>query len=423
MSTILCNYCGTLNSLSNTICRSCGLALCDEIFDDDDVYVSYENYSGNQNSTSAITSSVYGIEIDGHDFEAAKNSLKQILNCTKTKPQLTQVKTSGGLFDLFSHNVTGEELNNLTAQIEDLLIQLNSFDINALNQVGKIYDIIERLDKDYIQKIVRTLERAEKASQEAKEAGVDAQKALKDTTKTVNDLAATQKTLQTAQNNLHDANKRIDATVAKLEKTILALSKFKSEIDKIQHLKDIDKLWIDYQSSKKTISDINQRIQGITEKLERYSRTIETLLQWKNTLENLEHLLAIDDLWNDCVELKQEILSWQQSCDEMTETLHAQEHSIQALTVYTNELKQYEHLNDIDDIWNNTAKTKEQLKQTELTISNQQTQIDELKAALSQAQSVNNQKMSISKKLTIAYALSGASLCIALVELVLLFLR
>lgn len=423
MQSIICDNCGTLNPFPNLVCQSCKLPLCGEVIDDADTYSSDENNMENSYSPLAISSSVYGVEIDGRKFEEAKNKLKAILARTKTNPELSKVNTSGGLFNLFPHNVTGEELNELTTQIQGYLIGLNSFDIDIVDQIGELYQTIDALDKDYIRKIVISLECAEKASQEAKEAEIDAQKALKETNRTVNNLAATQKSLQKAQSDLRNANERIDATVTQLGKTILVLSKFKSEIDKIQHLEDLDNLWSDYQSSKKTISEINQNIHSIAEKLEQYSNNIDTLLQWKNSLDSLNHITEIDELWNDCVELKQHILSGQQSIDKMTEMLNAQEQTIQTLSAYINEMKQHEHLKDIDDVWKKHTETGEKLKQTELTISSQQDQIDELKTAISDIQCENKEKMSLAKKLTIAYALSGASLCIALVELVLLLLR
>lgn len=258
----------------------------EDLTDNDDT----DNSHGGSESVPAlppVSSSVYGVQIDGRNFEEAKNNLKDILERTKTNPELSRVKTSGGLFNLFPHNVTGDELNELTVQIQDYLISLNEFNGDIINRIGELYQTLDFLDNDYIQKIVISLQCAEKASQEAKDAGIDAQKALEETNKAVNDLAATQKSLQNAQKTLRDTNRKIDKTVSQLEKTILVLSRFKSDIDKIQHLKDLDLLWSEYQGSKESIDKL-------TEKLNVQEQTTQTLSNY------------FDDVWKKHTEVEEE---------------------------------------------------------------------------------------------------------------------
>lgn len=294
-----------------------------------------------------VSSCAFGVEIDGRNFEVAKKKLKCLLDSATTYSGLPQVKTSGGLFNWFPHNVTGDELNELTAKIQEYILKLNDRDGDIVSQMGELYQTIDVLDKDYIQRMVISLQCAEKASQEAKDAGIDAQKALKETNKAVSDLAATQKSLQTAQSSLRDTNKKLDKNITQLEETIRVLSSFKSNIDKIQHLKDLDKLWSDYQSSKESIDRMNERLSA----LEQMNQKID------------------------------------------------------------------------DDTFEKGAETKKKIRQQKTIVSVRPNHIDELNAALSETQCKSNHRMSIGKKLSIAFALSGASLCIALVELVLLLLR
>ncbi len=355
---LFCKACGAINPSSNNSCCVCGLPL----------HTMYGKVS-DTSEWSPVSATVYGVEINTTDFEKAKDELIDIYARTETNPQLNKVATSGGLFNWFDHTVTGEEMNNLTAQIQKYLISLNSFDGDIIDQIGKIYNTFDTLDKKYIQKIVVTLQCAEKASNEAKKAGVDALKALKETKKTVTDLSNTQKSLQSAQTNLRNTNERIDKTVNQLGKTIQALSNFKSKVDEVQHIKDIDRLWEDYQSSKTFISELDRKTQSIRDKLEKYSQEIENLLQWKNTLEEFDHIMDIDEIWNKCVE----------------------------------------------------AET--QLSNAELTISSQQNEINTLKAELSEIQHENATKMPVNQKLAVAFALDGVSLFTALTALILLFLR
>ena len=64
--------------------------------------------------------------IDTHNFEKAKDSLKKYSDQTNTRISISRVSNKG--FMNISHNVKGEELNNIISEIQTELI-----DINKLN--------------------------------------------------------------------------------------------------------------------------------------------------------------------------------------------------------------------------------------------------------------------------------------------------
>lgn len=186
--------------------------------------------------------------IKEHDFQAAKNSLKKYAAKNSSELSLPSVPSSGGLFNLGDHKVTGDELNNVTSRIQGYFIDINKLTQGLIGEFGQVYKAFESLDKDYISGIVGSIKAAEKVS-------IDEQK----------DRA------------------EIKKIVARLDKSVEVLKKFKEDIDKLKHITDVDKAW-ELISAQNKISD--------------------SLVAYKNELSNLKHLMDADDVWQEVETLK-----------------------------------------------------------------------------------------------------------------------
>ena len=143
--------------------------------------------------------------ISKHNFDKYKNDLKKFSEQENSDFQITTVDTSTLMF--FDHKVTGKELNRITSQVVNHLIDLNKRQIEITKEFRVIYDAFESLDKDYISGIIASLKSAEKAYDET-------QKAQKD----------------------------IQRTMYVQEKIIEGLENFKNRLDSKTHLEDIDRL-------------------------------------------------------------------------------------------------------------------------------------------------------------------------------------
>lgn len=215
------------------------------------------------------------LTIQTHNFNIAKKKLKEFSEKVPSNLYLQTVATNGGWFNLFDHNVTGDELNNLTTQIQNHLITINNLHNESIKEFGQVYEALEALDKDYIQAIILSIKAAEKASNQAKEIA-----------------------LKTEKNSL-DIVKTIDVQ----EQTINVLKQFKEQIDKYKQLKNIDVIWSDFQVFKKDIKSINNEIENVVKTIEVQKQTINDLKQFK------EQLKSIDQIWSVCQTLKKDIKS------------------------------------------------------------------------------------------------------------------
>ena len=97
------------------------------------------------------------MEINKHNFEESKNRLKEFSEQIQKDLNLKKVEEKGELFgikiDLLDRNVTGKELNELTSQIQEYLIESNNDHIKIRKEFGEIYNTFESLDRDYMNKI------------------------------------------------------------------------------------------------------------------------------------------------------------------------------------------------------------------------------------------------------------------------------
>lgn len=164
--------------------------------------------------------------ISKHNFDKYKNDLKKFSEQENSDFRISTVDTSTLMF--FDHKVTGKELNRITSQVVNHLIDLNKRQIEITKEFRVIYDAFESLDKDYISGIIASLKSAEKAYDET-------QKAQKD----------------------------IQRTMYVQEKIIEGLENFKNRLDSKTHLEDIDDMWENTQQIAATMNYLNVKITNL----------------------------------------------------------------------------------------------------------------------------------------------------------------
>ena len=88
-----------------------------------------------------------------HNFTNAIQQINKFSKMATKDIEITPVQTEGTWFSFNNHNVTGTELNEVTAEIQEYLIELNNLQIKFVREFGKIYEAFNYLDKDYIDAI------------------------------------------------------------------------------------------------------------------------------------------------------------------------------------------------------------------------------------------------------------------------------
>ena len=137
--------------------------------------------------------------IKHHDFENAKKEIKRFSEQTTTDLDLKRVNDSKGVGEFFgdfflcqgiglNHKVTGEELNELTSQIQSHLHSINSTQIKLIKEFSQVYSALEALDKDYIQAILVSIKATEETSQSIQKTQGQIKKMVENQIKTLEEL-------------------------------------------------------------------------------------------------------------------------------------------------------------------------------------------------------------------------------------------
>ncbi|MBS0686175.1 hypothetical protein [Streptococcus suis] len=110
-----------------------------------------------------------------HDFENAKNEIKIFSEQTLMDLDIRRVKNKKDGVEVFGdlllgrgfnldHVVTGDELNDLTSQIQKNFYNINNTLIKLIKEFGQVYSALEALDRDYIQAIILSIKATEETS-------------------------------------------------------------------------------------------------------------------------------------------------------------------------------------------------------------------------------------------------------------------
>lgn len=311
------------------------------------------------------------LDVQYHNFEEAKNNIKIFSEETSTDLNLKKVddnKDLGEWFEEFflgggigiEHKVTGEELNKLTVQIQSHLTNINNTQISIIQEFGQVYKALESLDKDYIEDIVVSIKTTEETSKR---------------------IESTQCQIK----QIVDGQKR----------TLEVLRNFKKKLDTYDHLYDIDEMWKDYQSWSKKLSDLSDKIENVILNVKLNSHKIDNIDGFFINLRN-----KVTALNND---------------------LEQQNQQLKQVVDFKETLENLDHIRDIDNIWsictNNSIQINELKKQNEMNNSL-------LSNALKEIEEKNNEAMhSISTKLKYAYIMISGSLGLALIELIIILLK
>ena len=270
-------------------------------------------------------------QIDKHNFEIAKQSIKSFAENLPADPKLKRVEQDVGPFGCLNHTVTGKELNELTSQIQDCLVSSNQNIRKTIQEFKAIYDTLEYLDKDYLAGIVASVQAAEAASEATKRNTEDIQKNLDALTKLVRKLKDFK---QQTEENIISLLTQIDAVAKNLN----------------ARSNDIDSVRIHVRDLKDSINKANKKLSDVKSEIDKSLNSLEkNFLQCNGFIDKLrkqEHLHEIDLLWLSNQNLQMKV---EKNDDEF------------ATFVAKNAEMFSEVRQNLDKLWNNHQKNDDQL--------------------------------------------------------------
>lgn len=292
------------------------------------------------------------IAIKRHSFDLAKNRLKEFSEKTEAELKIDNVRTDGGFLGLGDHKVTGYELNRRLDTIQEHFIAVNTTSNKVIKEFREIYNTLDVLDKDYLTSIVANVKAIEKTS---------------------NDVRVQQRTLKQHNEKLANQQSKLDAHQAEIEKNVANISKivtalkvFKEKLEVYKHLTDIDKIWNDCKT-------IQNEIRVVSDSITKFSKKATEDIATAN---NKNKALS-DQVNRDILILRNESKSFKEFFSDLSEKLEStanlldnQIPVIKEAASFTKQLKNVAHLDDVDSMWDEINKTKENFVTVENSLQN-----------------------------------------------------
>lgn len=322
------------------------------------------------------------IVIKKHNFELAKNRLKEFSEKKEAELAIDSVRTDGGFLGLGDHKVTGYEFNNRIETIQNYLIDINSTNNKTIKEFREIYNALDALDKDYMTSIVASVKAIEKTSND-----VRIQQGM---------LSQHNSKLQEQQNKLDSHQGEIDKIVDNIKKTVSALKSFKEKLDGFKHLTDIDKIWSDYktihneiqaisENSQESAATIKNALTNAENKIEDLSKQsgilikkLESISAFTNELEQITHLQDVDEMWESLSLIHDSVQHIRGEFESIKEAVAKHQTDINILLEFMEKLSGLAHLMDVDDIWKQTEDHQLRINELAKTEKKHTDKLDEL---------------------------------------------
>jgi tetratricopeptide (TPR) repeat protein len=183
-------------------------------------------------------------------------------------------------------------------------------------------------------------------------------------------------------------------------------------------------LCAEVEGIKRVSSGVEAAQNDIARTIEIQKKTINALKQFKEKIESYEHLVDIDKIWNEYQELQEEMGYILNAIGNVTETVNENTNELQSLQKFKKQIEEIKHLKNVDEIWDKCNDFEMSILSYDDAINANQQQIETLQNTIQEIQKRNeeNNKL-ISKKFKAVYALAGGSLGFAIIELILILMR
>ena len=204
----------------------------------------------------------FEINISQHDFDEAKEHLKEFAEQSQDELYFDKVKTHDDFFgfEFAEHGVNGREFNTLVEQTQNYISKFYDNQQKLIEEFGQVYKALEALDKDYIQAILSSVAAIE----------ITNKKILKEQArieKTIENQKATLVALKQFKEKFNEDNKKdlieeheerlskLDDRIVSIENTVSALP-----LEPVSHIAEIDELRKELKESKQQIQFISNRL-------------------------------------------------------------------------------------------------------------------------------------------------------------------
>lgn len=224
----------------------------------------------------------------------------------------------------------------------------------------------------------------------------------------------------------------VSSTISRINNNITLLQQFNTKLEALKHLGDIDTIWQNVQGHEANLVELHKQlddfIEQVNQKTARINNDVHDLQQFRSKLEALKYLGDIDTIWQDVQdhtadlsELHSQINDFIEKVNQTTSRINA---DINQLKQFQTKIEALKHIGDVDSIWQDVQDHAADLSELHSQINNfiEQTHSteEEIKTRIHLLEEANiAEHLILKKKLKISYIIGGIAVAISLVHIAL----
>lgn len=242
-------------------------------------------------------------------------------------------------------------LQNFKNQLEENTEHLNDIDV--------IWDATQQLDNDVKVLEKSLLEKVKKINENIKtlmnlKSNLDKLKHIKDVDSMHKDLLDMRQKFEQEKQN---STGRMDTISGEIQQ----LQQFKEVVEGIEHLKDVDNIYADLSNLQEGVVEDKKKQKELISAIQ---TNVKELAAFRIELEKLEHLHDIDDIHTKVENLQKAI---SEEKNRITKELSSIQTDIKGLNEYRQAMEEIVHLTDVDALWESNEHLKHSVDELDKT--------------------------------------------------------
>ncbi len=242
-------------------------------------------------------------------------------------------------------------LQNFKNQLEENTEHLNDIDV--------IWDATQQLDNDVKVLEKSLLEKVKKINENIKtlmnlKSNLDKLKHIKDVDSMHKDLLDMRQKFEQEKQN---STGRMDTISGEIQQ----LQQFKEVVEGIEHLKDVDNIYDDLSNLQEGVVEDKKKQKELISAIQ---TNVKELAAFRIELEKLEHLHDIDDIHTKVENLQKAI---SEEKNRITKELSSIQTDIKGLKEYRQAMEEIVHLTDVDALWESNEHLKHSVDELDKT--------------------------------------------------------
>lgn len=212
-----------------------------------------------------------------------------------------------------------------------------------------------------------------------------------------------------------------------LDKKMSTLEQLKTRIEKTRHFNDIDSMWGTIKSQGEEIGSFSKKLEELSAQL---TEKINDMFAFKEEIEKVEHIKDIDLIWENTKNLQEEVSKLSDNLEKRIEKVEIRFESISryeevreridkelsGVNDFISGIQLIEHFNDIDAEWEFSHGLIKNIEATDNKVFTVEKNIQEYRERLQKAEDENVQ---LKSKINMVYIVTGGSIVLSVVQLIL----